>query len=133
MLTFIDGEPLKAGLLLRGPTVILSGFSEVYFIKEEPKRVYAHSMVKTCFICIQQFNNSRDECSLHLLDHLVPYEGKSICPICQAKCGTHDTMTDRFLIAHGKLHKLVCPHPDSIRSFRTNRNLELHSRKHTKI
>ena len=24
MLTFIDGEPLKAGLLLRGPTVFLS-------------------------------------------------------------------------------------------------------------
>ena len=29
MLTFIDGEPLKAGLLLRGPTVFVFDTSDV--------------------------------------------------------------------------------------------------------
>ena len=85
---------------------------------------------KTCCICFQHFDDVSDIYRLHLLKHMEMYEGKSRCPHCRVDCGHHEKMVDHFLMAHGGVEKLVCLHPSCVRSFRTERTLKMHAKKH---
>ena len=84
----------------------------------------------SCCICYRNFECRNDEFRLHLLSHLELFVGKPVCPNCRVDCGDYERMVDHFMMVHGEVDKLVCPHPTCIRSFRTERTLNLHARKH---
>lgn len=84
----------------------------------------------SCCVCFQTFQTKDDAYRMHLLEHMQDYEGKNICPECLVDCTSHDKMVDHFLVVHGKVRKLICPHSSCVLSFRTRRDLELHAKYH---
>ena len=103
--------------------------SEKGYIKMEHQSS-PRSEEKSCCICFQRFEDASDAFRLHLLKHMEAYQGKSACPLCRVDCRHHEKMVDHFLIAHGRVNKLVCHYPTCVRSFRTSRTLELHAKRH---
>ena len=92
--------------------------------------VMQQRVVDTCCLCFQTCRLADDEFRLHLLTHLETYQGKAFCPVCRVHCTSYEKMVDHFLMVHGKLPKLVCSFAQCIRSFRTQRTLDMHYRKH---
>ena len=80
-----------------------------------------------CCICFLAFPADSDSYRSHLLEHMQDYEGKSICPECFAECPDNKKMVDHFLMVHGRVRKLVCPHRFCGQSFRTRTALYLHT------
>ena len=116
----------------------VSPLHEEIDLTEDPKPAFIKvenlatqpSSNKTCSICFQTLQNSNDDYRLHLLSHLESYEGKSTCPTCRADCTSYEKMVDHFMMVHGEVQRLVCPHPRCVRSFRIKRTLDMHLRKH---
>ena len=103
--------------------------SENSLVKIEPQSL-PRSEEKSCCICFEKFPDTTEEYRLHLLMHLEAYQGKSICPICRVDCTGYERMVDHVFMVHGGVEKLICPHPTCVESFRTEKTLELHSKKH---
>ena len=84
----------------------------------------------SCHICFLKFQHNTDSFRLHLIDHMLDYAGKTICPDCSANCMGYENMVDHFLMVHGKLKRLVCPHHTCVRSFRLEVTLNIHKQIH---
>ena len=108
-----------------GKTVELSAdLKPIVEVKEE------QPTMRSCCICCEPFQADTDQYRLHLLAHLEVYEGKSVCPFCRINCTTNDKMVDHFLMVHGGVRKLVCSHPDCVRTCWTRRTMDRHEKRH---
>ena len=88
---------------------------------------------QSCHFCFQQFDAESETLRSHLLNHLEDYSRKSVCPECRVDCSTNASMVDHFMMVHGKLDKLVCNFANCVRTFRTEKSLHLHAKKHLKM
>ena len=67
----------------------------------------------------------------HLLQHLVDFEGKSLCPVCESQCETNKGMQTHFMMVHGQVSRLVCPDRNCVQTFWTRAALEKHKQMHS--
>ena len=124
--TLDEEEQQEAAILDPSTTIVTIPVSALTQMKTET----AQRTVDTCCFCFKTCQLADDEFRLHLLIHLEAYRGKAFCPVCRADCTSYERMIDHFLMVHGKMDKLVCSFANCIRSFRTQRTLELHEKKH---
>ena len=112
-----------------------SGVSSSTFPSPSSSRITFQRERRRCSTCYVDVDvgggRSDDAFREHLLQHLVDFEGKSLCPVCESQCETNKGMQTHFMMVHGQVSRLVCPDRNCVQTFWTRAALEKHKQMHS--